>query len=113
MVFPSPDEQRPETPHALFVKHETPLPQQFNATGASANAHIDNVVRLAMRDLPVWNASLAIVHGKKLVYARGYSWGEPDWPVCQPTSRFRIASVSKTVTALATYQLDRRGQAQA
>ena len=71
---------------ALFVKQETPLPQQFNATGSPANAEIDNIIRLAMKNSPVWNASLAIVHGKKLVYARGYSWGEPDWPVCQPTS---------------------------
>ena len=50
------------------------------------------------------------MHGKKLVYARGYAWGEPDWPVCQPTSRFRIASVSKTVTALAAYQLIGEGK---
>jgi hypothetical protein len=95
---------------ALFVKQETPIPQQFNATGATANADIDNVIRLAMKGSPVWNASLAIVHGKRLVYARGYSWGEPDWPVCQPTSRFRIASVSKTVTALAVYQLIGEGK---
>ena len=95
---------------ALFVKQETPLPQQFNATGSPANAEIDNIIRLAMKNSPVWNASLAIVHGKKLVYARGYSWGEPDWPVCQPTSRFRIASVSKTVTALAAYQLIGEGK---
>ncbi len=95
---------------ALFVKQEDPLPQQFNATGSAANVAIDNVIHQAMKDSPVWNASLAIVHGKKLVYARGYSWGEPDWPVCQPTSRFRIASVSKTVTALAIHQLIGEGK---
>lgn len=90
---------------ALFVKQEDPIPEQFNAVGPVASAAIDDIIHQAMKDSPVWNASLAIVHGKKLVYARGYSWGEPDWPVCQPTSRFRIASVSKTVTALAVYQL--------
>jgi CubicO group peptidase (beta-lactamase class C family) len=95
---------------ALFVKQENPLPEQFNSTGPVANAVIDNVIHLAMRNSPVWNSSLAIVHGKKLVYARGYSWGEADWPVCQPTSRFRIASVSKTVTALAVYQLIGEGK---
>jgi CubicO group peptidase (beta-lactamase class C family) len=95
---------------ALFVKQESPLPQQFNAIGPVANADIDNVIHQAMKDSPVWNASLAIVHGKSLVYARGYSWGEPDWPVCQPTSRFRIASVSKTITALAIYQLIGEGK---
>ena len=50
------------------------------------------------------------MHGKKLVYARAYSYGEPDWPLCQPTSRFRIASVSKFVTALAVYQLIGEGK---
>lgn len=95
---------------ALFVKQENPLPQQFNAIGPVANSDIDAVIHKAMQDSPVWNASLAIVHGKKLVYARAYSWGEPDWPLCQPTSRFRIASVSKTVTALAIYQLIGEGK---
>jgi CubicO group peptidase (beta-lactamase class C family) len=95
---------------AVFVKQEDPLPEQFNPVGPVANGDIDNVIHQAMKDSPVWNASLAIVHGKKLVYARGYSWGEPDWPVCQPTSRFRIASVSKTITALAIYQLIGEGK---
>ncbi len=95
---------------ALFAKREDPLPHQFNAVGPVANEAIDDAIRQAMTQSPVWNASLAIVHGKRLVYARGYSWGEPDWPVCQPTSRFRIASVSKTVTALAVYQLIGEGK---
>ena len=95
---------------ALFVKQEEPTPQMFTPVGPTANAAIDNVIHSAMRDSPVWNASLAIVHGKKLVYARAYSYGEPDWPVCQPTSRFRIASVSKFVTALAVYQLIGEGK---
>lgn len=95
---------------ALFVKREDPLPQHFNATGPVANADIDHVIYKAMKDSPVWNASLAIVYRKKLVYTRGYSWGEADWPVCQPTTRFRIASVSKTVTALAIYQLIGEGK---
>jgi CubicO group peptidase (beta-lactamase class C family) len=95
---------------ALFAKQETALPQTFTPVGPTANAAIDNVIMQAMRDSPVWNASLAIVHGKKLVYARAYSYGEPDWPICQPTSRFRIASVSKFVTALAIYQLIGEGK---
>jgi CubicO group peptidase (beta-lactamase class C family) len=95
---------------AIFTKQEAPVPEQFNATGPTANAAIDAVIRQAMKDSPVWNASLAIVHGKKLVYARGFSWGEADWPVCQPTTRFRIASVSKTVTALAIHQLIGEGK---
>jgi CubicO group peptidase (beta-lactamase class C family) len=95
---------------ALFAKQEEAVPQSFTPVGLTTNAAIDNVILAAMRDSPVFNASLAIVHGKKLVYARAYSYGEPDWPVCQPTSRFRIASVSKFVTALAIYQLIGEGK---
>jgi CubicO group peptidase (beta-lactamase class C family) len=54
------------------------------------------------------HAALAIVHRKKLVYARGYTLAEPSWPEAEPTTRFRIASVSKTVTALAVVQLIER-----
>jgi CubicO group peptidase (beta-lactamase class C family) len=95
---------------ALFARQEEPVPQTFTPVGPTANAAIDNVMLKAMCDSPVFNASLAIVHGKKLVYARAYSYGEPDWPICQPTSRFRIASVSKFVTALAVYQLIGEGK---
>ena len=95
---------------ALFAKREDPLPQVFTPVGPTANAAIDAVIKKAMQDSPVWNASLAIVHGKKLVYARAYSYGEPDWPLCQPTSRFRIASVSKLITAMAAYQLIGEGK---
>lgn len=95
---------------ALFVKREDPLPQQFSPTGPATNADIDNVIHDAMTSSPVGHASLAIVHAAKLVYARGYTWGGPSWPVCQPTSRFRIASVSKLVTALAAYQLIAEGK---
>jgi CubicO group peptidase (beta-lactamase class C family) len=90
---------------AIFVKRMEPVPDRFTATGPVAHADIDDLVYQAMRDSPVWNASLAIVHRDRLVYTRGYSWGEPDWPVVQPTTRFRIASVSKTIGALGIYQL--------
>jgi CubicO group peptidase (beta-lactamase class C family) len=55
------------------------------------------------------HASLAIVHGTKLVYARGYTFAETDWPIAQPTTRFRLASVSKTITSLAVFQLIEAG----
>jgi CubicO group peptidase (beta-lactamase class C family) len=95
---------------ALFVRREAPVPKHFTATGPVANHHIDAVVREVMRTAPVArHAALAIVHGTKLVYARGYTLAEPDWPIARPTTRFRLASVSKTVTALAAMQLIQAG----
>ena len=91
---------------ALFVQQQTIVSRKFTATGPVANANIDNVVRTMMQTSPtVRHAALAIVHGTKLVYARGYTLAEPDWPIVQPTTFFRLASVSKVVTALAVFQL--------
>jgi CubicO group peptidase (beta-lactamase class C family) len=94
---------------ALFAQSEATIPRQFLATGPVANAGIDAIIQKAMVNSPVKHASLAIVHGTKLVYARGYTMAEPDWPLAQPTTRFRMASVSKVVTALAIFQLIQAG----
>ena len=91
---------------ALFVQQQTIVPRQFTPTGPVADASIDAVVQALMQSYPtVCHAALAIVHGTKLVYARGYTLAEPDWPIVQPTTFFRLASVSKLVTALAVFQL--------
>jgi CubicO group peptidase (beta-lactamase class C family) len=90
---------------ALFAQSETTVQRQFHATGPVANSGIDAIIQKAMVNSPVKHAALAIVHGTKLVYARGYTNAEPDWPLAQPTTRFRMASVSKTVTALALFQM--------
>jgi CubicO group peptidase (beta-lactamase class C family) len=91
---------------ALFVQQQTAVSRKFTATGPVADADIDNVVQAMMQTYPtVRHAALAIVHGRKLVYARGYTLAEPDWPIAQPTTFFRLASVSKAVTALAVFQL--------
>lgn len=95
---------------ALFVQQQTVVPRQFTATGPVANADIDAVVQTLIQASPtVRHAALAIVHGTQLVYARGYTLAEPDWPIVQPTTYFRLASVSKTVTALAVFQLIETG----
>jgi CubicO group peptidase (beta-lactamase class C family) len=95
---------------ALFLKSEATVAKSFTATGPVANAQIDAVIKQAMQDSPIRHASLAIVHGTKLVYARGYTLAEPSWPHVQPTTCFRLASVSKTVTALAIFQLVEAGK---
>nr|HEX4313118.1 serine hydrolase domain-containing protein [Kofleriaceae bacterium] len=90
---------------AVFTADEAPTARTFHAAGPVANAAIDAVVQTAMQKSPVRHAALAIVNGARLVYARGYTLAEPDWPQAQPTTFFRIASDSKTVTAFAAYQL--------
>jgi len=59
---------------------------------------------LAKWDVP--GAALAVAHGNKLMLVRGYGLAnkERGTPV-EPTSLFRLASLSKTVTAVAVLQL--------
>ena len=95
---------------ALFVQQQEIVPRQFTATGPVTNAGIDSVVQAVMQTYPtVRHAALAIVHGTSLVYARGYTLAEPDWPIVQPTTYFRLASTSKVITALAIFQLLEQG----
>lgn len=90
---------------ALFTKRIEPAPNQFTPTGRVANEEIDNIVLGAMRRWSIRNAAVAIVQRDRLVYARGYNWGHLHWPVAQPTTLFRLASVSKVLTALGIHQL--------
>ena len=94
---------------ALFVQSEATVARQFHATGPVTNAAIDAVVQQGMTDSPVRHAALAIVHKKQLVYARGYTFAEPDWPQAQPVTHFRMASDSKIITSLAIFQLIESG----
>jgi len=108
---------------AIFAGSPFPLPRQFTAhwqpdwwsardflSPQIPNAQIDATVAAIMTDYPtVRHASLAIVYQKKLVYASGYALAEADWPIVHPETFFRLASVSKTVTALAVYALIHQG----
>jgi Beta-lactamase len=62
-----------------------------------------------MKGSNIRGAALAIVNGTRLVLARGYTWAEPDYPSVQPTTCFRLASVSKLVAALGIHQLVAEG----
>ncbi len=95
---------------ALFAKGEDRVARRASATGPVANLAIDAIVQETMGEYPATrHGSLAIVQGKRLVYARAYTFAEPSWPIVQPTTRFRLASVSKTITALAVLTLIEHG----
>jgi len=63
----------------------------------------------AMKDFMVSNkvsaGSLAITYQGRLVFARGYTWSKADSPATQPTSLFRIASLSKSITSAGILKL--------
>jgi CubicO group peptidase (beta-lactamase class C family) len=95
----------------VFAKTDQPVGLSWRPpTGPVSNAAIDDVMRQAMERHRIRGAGLALVRKGKLVYARGYTLAEPGYPKVQPTTRFRQASVSKFIVALAIHRLIQDGQ---
>lgn len=74
-------------------------------------ASFDRWMTSFLQDHSIPGGSLAIVKDGKVVYARGFGLAdrEKELPV-QPDSLFRIASVSKPITAVAILQLVEQGK---
>ena len=90
-------------------KQAEPLP----VTGVPAPelASLDELLLAFLRENEIAGASLAITKEGRLVYARGFGWADPDGQVkVSPTSLFRIASISKPITAVAILMLIERGK---
>ena len=66
----------------------------------------DELMTRFVHDHTVPGAALAVTRDSQLVYARGFGWADTEAkrPV-QPESLFRIASLSKPLTAVAVLQL--------
>jgi CubicO group peptidase (beta-lactamase class C family) len=90
---------------SIFVSTEQTAARTFRAQGPVANVGIDAAVEAYMKANRHRGAALAILDRHRLVYARGYTWAEPGYPDVLPSTLFRQASVSKTFTAVAIYQL--------
>lgn len=71
----------------------------------------DREVEEHMKARGIPGGALAVVKNRKLVYARGYGWADKakEEPV-QPASLFRIASISKPITAVAVLKLVEQGK---
>jgi CubicO group peptidase (beta-lactamase class C family) len=100
---------------ALFAKSDLPLAKTLRSFGSGARVDapipaIDDAVTRFMSAHDVRQASLAVLDGKKLAYARGYDLEEPGLGLVGATSTFRLASVSKVVTAMEIMHLVDQGQ---
>jgi N-acyl-D-amino-acid deacylase len=71
---------------------------------------VDRAVIAAMRRYEIPGASLAVARNGSLVLARGYGWADREHrgPV-RPETLFALASVSKSLTAVAILKLVERG----
>jgi CubicO group peptidase (beta-lactamase class C family) len=68
-------------------------------------AAFDHAMRDFMQARDVSCGQLAVVYRRRLVLARGYTWSADDGLETEPTSLFRIASLSKPITAAAVTRL--------
>jgi len=95
----------------IFTKQETILPRGPVVTSAASTAvpAIDSAMQSIMQASNVRGASLAITKGTRLVYAAGYTNAEAGYPQTKPLTYFRLASLSKTITALAIHVLIEKG----
>ncbi len=77
-------------------------------TGISPTA-FDQPIQSFMQARAIPAASVAVIANNRLVVAAGYRNAALQGVAVQPTSRFRIASLSKPITALAILQLVESG----
>lgn len=79
----------------------------FSSTGIShpSLAAFDNTMRGFMQANAINAATLCVSKDGGIVHHRGYTWAPAEFKQTQPCSRFRIASASKAVTAVAVMKL--------
>jgi len=87
------------------------VPPSASGEADPAFRAFDDVVALYMTRHHIHGGSLAVVKDGRIVYARGYGMADADKqePV-RPDSLFRIASLTKSITALAVMTLVQEGR---
>ena len=83
-----------------------PLSAHTQTAAVPGMESYDRIIARIMHDFDIPGAAVAVVRHGRLVYARGFGMAdrEAGTPV-QPDSLFRIASVSKPITAVAVLKL--------
>ncbi len=90
-----------------FSAERTPRARVFSTTGQAhaTFSPFDVYMQNLLSTTGARNASVAIAKDGRLVFARGYTWGEAGTMTTQPTSNFRTASLTKVLTSLAVHKL--------
>ena len=73
--------------------------------------NFDRDIKRYMRRYQIPGAGVAVMQHGKLIYTQGYGWSDKDKKIpVQADNLFRIASVSKIITATAVLQLIQEGK---
>lgn len=92
---------------AVFASQDEGVRREWHVTGNSfrGEGELDDAIRSVMVSHGVRAGALAVARDGILRVARGYTWAEPDYPLTQPTTVFRMASLSKIFTCAAVQAL--------
>lgn len=86
--------------------HPDGKPASVTGESVSGLEPFDNLLIDFIRRNNVPGASVAITRHGRLVYSRGFGWADVNEQIpVQPTALFRIASISKPITAVGIMQL--------
>jgi len=82
------------------------MPGVFGRRSNPVAEPFDREVQAFMKARNIPGGALAVVKDRRLVYTRGYGWADRENQVAAtPQSLFRIASISKPITAVAVLRL--------
>ena len=87
------------------------LPREWVVSGPPVPelTAFDTTMQQYMEARGITAGALAVTWHSRLVLARGYTWAPVGTPTTRPTSLFRIASVSKPLTAVGVLRLVQEG----
>jgi CubicO group peptidase (beta-lactamase class C family) len=89
----------------IFASRQGTDQRIFRSQGPVTISAIDNALKDFMEAENLRGLGLAIARGTQLVYAKGYTFAEANYPDVTPQTLFRQASVSKTFTGVAMMRL--------
>ena len=93
----------------IAARSESVLQRITTRNGPDRSSPVDEAMLSIMRDNGVRQGTLAITNNQRLIYTRGFNFSESGYPGVTHTSRFRIASCSKMLTAMLIMEHVQRG----
>jgi CubicO group peptidase (beta-lactamase class C family) len=100
---------RPPAPPPANTPAQPEIP--ITGTAVPGMASYDQLIRNFMRKYSIPGGAVAVLRDGKLIYARGFGYADVEnKTLVQPDALFRIASVSKPITAAAIMKLMEEGK---
>jgi CubicO group peptidase (beta-lactamase class C family) len=117
LFYPSVKGDRSSETGQIQTDNEEIFPQSINKLLSNDNSNLpqteklDRQIENFLRTWRIKGASIAVMKDEKLIYAKGYGWADEEKKIKTDVKHiFRIASVSKLITATAIMKLVEKGE---